>query len=187
VDLGIVNVATTSNGQVFSGQQVDANRVRYTVLKSKLQTADTKSAKRHLKRISGQEARFKRNTNHNISKQIVSMAKALGVGIALEELSGFKTTVHHSQRDRFGKWAFRQLATYIMYKAAIQGIEVIKVNPKNTSRTCSACGHCEKLNRHSQAVFKCRFCGYTISADLNAAYNIAARAVVNQLMAANQQ
>ena len=35
VDLGIVNLATTSDGQVFSGQQVDANRERYTTLKSK--------------------------------------------------------------------------------------------------------------------------------------------------------
>lgn len=186
VDLGIVNLATTSEGQVFSGKQVDANRVRFTRLKARLQSNGSKSAKRHLKKISGQEKRFKRNTNHVISKQIVSTAKALGKGIALEELSGFKITVRKAQRERFGKWAFHQLATYIIYKAILAGIIVVKVNPKNTSRTCSECSHCEKLNRKSQAVFKCRSCGFFGNADLNAAKNIAARAVVNQLIAAKK-
>lgn len=183
IDLGIVNLATTSNGQVYSGQQVDANRERYTKLKANLQSCGSNSAKRHLKKISGQEERFKRNTNHIISKQIVSIAKALGKGIALEELCGFKKTVRKSQRDRFGKWAFGQLANYITYKSAIAGIEVVKVDPRNTSRTCSECGHCEKLNRKSQAVFKCKRCGYTVLADLNAAINIAERALVNRLIA----
>jgi IS605 OrfB family transposase len=186
VDLGIVNLATVSNGKTFSGQQVDNNRERYTTLKSKLQSVGSKSAKRHLKKISGQEGRFKRNTNHNISKQIVSMAKALGTGIALEELHGFKKTVRKSQRDRFGKWAFGQLAAYIIYKAAIAGIEVVKVDPRNTSRTCSECGHCEKLNRKSQSVFKCKSCKHSMNADLNAAINIAERALVNRLIAAEK-
>jgi len=186
VDLGIVNLATTSEGQVFSGKQVDAVRERYTGLKARLQSNGSKSAKRHLKKISGQEKRFKRNTNHVISKQIVSTAKALGKGIALEELHGFKRTVRKAQRDRFGKWAFGQLASYISYKSAIAGIEVIKVDPRNTSRICSECGHCEKLNRKSQAVFKCRSCGHSMNADLNAAINIAARALVNRLIAAEK-
>ena len=186
VDLGIVSLATTSEGQVFSGQQVDAVRERYTGLKARLQKAGTKSAKRHLKKISGQEKRFKRNTNHIVSKQIVSVAKALGLGIALEELSGFKTTVRKAQREQFGKWAFGQLAAYITYKAAIAGIEVVKVDPRNTSRTCSECGHCEKLNRKSQAVFKCKRCGHSSNADLNAAKNIAARAFVNRLIVSGQ-
>jgi putative transposase len=184
VDLGIVNLAATSLGKTYSGKQVDEVRTQYTKLRAGLQSCGTKSAKRHLKRISGKEARFKRNTNHVISKQIVQVAKALGKGIALEELHSFKKTVRKAQRDRFGKWAFYQLAAFISYKAAIAGIEVVKVNPKNTSRACSECGHCEKSNRKSQAVFKCKSCGFLEAADFNAAKNIAARAVVNRLIAA---
>jgi IS605 OrfB family transposase len=187
VDLGIVNLATTSEGQVFSGQQVDAIRERYTGLKARLQSCGSVSAKRHLKKISGQEGRFKRNTNHMISKKIVQSAQRHQKAIALEELSGFRKTVRKSQKERFGKWAFGQLASYIEYKAKITGIEVVKVNPRNTSRTCSECGHCEKLNRKSQSVFKCRSCGHSVNADLNAAINIAARALVNRLIAANQK
>ena len=187
VDLGIVNLATTSDGEVFSGSQVDANRERYTLLKAELQSCGSKSAKRHLKKISGKERRFKRDTNHVISKKIVQQAKALGIGIALEELKGFKQTVRKAQRERLGKWSFGELAAYIIYKAAIAGIEVIKVDPRNTSRTCSECGYCQKSNRKSQALFKCGSCGHTMPADLNAAINIAARATVNKLIAAKEK
>jgi transposase len=57
------------------------------------------------------------------------------------------------------------------------------VDPRNTSRMCSQCGHCDKANRKSQAEFSCQRCGYSTHADYNAARNIAQlgeRAAVNQ-------
>jgi len=75
VDLGLVNIATTSDGQHFSGEKTDSVRTRYTQLTSALQSKGTKSAKRHLKRTSGNERKFKINLNHCISKIIVGIAK----------------------------------------------------------------------------------------------------------------
>src|SRR6266478_2970307 len=49
-----------------------------------------------------------------------------------------------------------------------------KINPAYTSQRCSACGTVDAKARESQAVFACRFCGYTGNADVNAARNIAA-------------
>lgn len=54
---------------------------------------------------------------------------------------------------------------------------VVRVNPKNTSRTCAACGHCAPGNRESQAVFRCEACGNAAHADTNAAINILMRAL----------
>jgi len=51
---------------------------------------------------------------------------------------------------------------------------VEKVNPAYTSQTCSACGLRDREARESQAVFRCRSCGYADNADVNAARNIAA-------------
>jgi putative transposase len=51
---------------------------------------------------------------------------------------------------------------------------VVKVNPAFTSQRCSACGIVDREARESQAVFRCRSCGYTGNADVNAAINIAA-------------
>jgi IS605 OrfB family transposase len=51
---------------------------------------------------------------------------------------------------------------------------VERIDPAYTSQTCNACGHCAAGNRESQAVFRCRACGHTDNADVNAAKNIAA-------------
>ncbi|TDE33154.1 transposase, partial [Nonomuraea mesophila] len=42
---------------------------------------------------------------------------------------------------------------------------------------CSACGHVDKKNRPDQETFLCTSCGFAEHADVNAARNIASRAV----------
>ena len=55
------------------------------------------------------------------------------------------------------------------------GITVVEVNPAYTSQTCSCCGYVDQRNRTTQARFRCRWCGHTRHADLNAASNIRRR------------
>ena len=51
---------------------------------------------------------------------------------------------------------------------------VQKIPPAYTSQTCSRCKRRDPEARESQAVFRCRACGYCGNADVNAARNIAA-------------
>jgi len=182
VDLGLVNIATTSDGQHFSGEKADNVRVKYTNLKSALQSKETKSAKRHLKRTSGKERKFKTNLSHCLSKIIVGIAKDTKRAIVLEDLTHIRSqvTVRKAQRGRLGKWAFGQLRQFIDYKAQLNGVPTFVVDPKYTSKQCSCCGHIDKKNRKTQSEFVCVACGHTENADINAAKNIASRAVVNQ-------
>jgi len=50
---------------------------------------------------------------------------------------------------------------------------VERVNPAFSSQHCVVCGHTAPENRESQAVFRCKACGYTANADFNAAETIA--------------
>ncbi|MFL5660445.1 MAG: RNA-guided endonuclease InsQ/TnpB family protein [Ktedonobacteraceae bacterium] len=182
VDLGIVNLATDSQGETFSGEAVERNRQRHATLRQRLQKRGTKNAKRHLKHLSGREARFRKNTNHVISKRLVHKAKATGQGIAIEDLRHIRPrterTVRKSQRSRHSSWSFGQLRVFLSYKAALAGVPLHTVDPRNTSKTCHVCGHCAKENRKSQACFCCVQCGYTDNADRNAAINIARASVM---------
>lgn len=181
VDLGIVNLATDSTGETFSGEAVERNRKQHQALRQRLQKRGTKSAKRHLKKLSGREARFKKNTNHVISKRIVQKAQASRQGIAIEDLRHIRQrtegTVRRSQRNRHSSWSFGQLRSFLSYKAALAGVPLHTVDPRNTSKTCHVCGHCAKENRKSQAAFCCVNCGHTDNADRNAAKNISVAAV----------
>jgi IS605 OrfB family transposase len=182
VDLGIRNLAVDSDGEAHSGAAVEAVRQRHQRLRNILQPVGTKSAKSHLKKLSGKEARFRSHTNHVISKHIVAKAKGTGRGIAVEDLTGIRdrATVRRSQRAMHSGWAFFQLRAFLSYKAAIAGVKLVAVDPRNTSRTCPACGYIDKANRKSQSEFACKSCGFVDHADHVGAVNIARRAAVNQ-------
>ncbi len=174
VDLGVVNLATDSDGENFSGDSVEAARNRYRRVRKSLQSCGSKSAKRHLRKIRSNESRFRKDRNHKISRAIVNKAKGTGRAIGVEDLGGIsnRITVRHGQRNRMKGWAFFQLRMFIAYKALAEGVLVIPIDPRNTSRTCSGCGHCEKANRKSRNDFVCKHCHLELPADTNASRNI---------------
>ncbi len=57
IDLGIVNLATDSEGETWSSEQVEKTRQRFHTLRQRLQKRGTQSAKRHLKKLSGKANR----------------------------------------------------------------------------------------------------------------------------------
>ncbi len=185
VDLGIVNVATTSDGDTFSGEQCTTVRKKFAAIKAVLQKAATWDAKKHLKRLAGRERRFKRDTNHTVSKQIIAIAKGTRRGIALEDLKGIRAriTATKAQRTMMGKWAFFELMNFLRYKAHEAGIPFYSVNGAYTSQRCTVCGYTDEANREVQSEFLCLRCGHHENADIHAAKNIAARADVNQPIA----
>lgn len=179
VDLGIVNIATTSTGQNWSGGAVTAKRKHHRKLRTRLQAKGTKSAKRLLKRRSKKESRYVTDINHQISKKIVTEAQRTGRGIALEELMGIRerARLRKPQRVALHSWAFAQLGAFITYKALAAGVPVVFVDPAYTSQECSqpGCGYIDKKNRPNQADFTCRKCGTSLGADENASVNIRVR------------
>ncbi|HAM40774.1 MAG TPA: transposase [Candidatus Omnitrophica bacterium] len=178
VDLGVANLAVDSDGRQYSGAPVEKIRQRHHRLRQRLQRVNTKGGRKKLKRLAGREARFRRHQNHVIAKTLVTTCKDTGRGLALENLQGVRerTRFRRPQRARMAGWAFGQLRAFLQYKAALAGIPVAVVDPRNTSRTCSRCGHCEPANRKHQATFVCRHCAFSSHADINAAQNIGLRA-----------
>jgi len=181
VDLGIINLAVDSDGAVYKGQDVDKATHRMDRIIAKLQKRGTKSAKRHLKHLSGREARYRRNVNHIVSKRLVAKAKDTGRAIVLENLKGIRgqVTVRKAQRRRHNSWSFSQLRQFIEYKAGLVGVPVLYVNPRGTSHTCPRCGLEAKQNRRTRERFECVTCGFAGPADYIAALNIAARGQVS--------
>jgi IS605 OrfB family transposase len=184
VDLGIVNLAADSDGETYTGADVERRRRWYRARRAALQRVRTRSAKRRLKQLKGRQRRFQKNTDHGISKRLVETAKRTARGIALEDLAGIRERVKvqsADQRARHSNWAFLHLRACIAYKAQLAGVRVVFVDPRHTSQRCSVCGHTERANRRSQAHFCCVVCRHTAPADYNAAINIQ-RAAVKQPM-----
>lgn len=176
VDLGIVNIAYTSDGTNWSGGAVTHVRKKNQYIRTTAQTRGTRSAKRLLKKRRRKEARFVTDVNHRVSKKIVAEAQRTGRGIALEDLTGIRARARHRkpQRATFHSWAFAQLGAFITYKAQAAGVPVVHVNPAYTSQTCWHCKHVDDKARNGED-YTCTNpdCGLVGHADHNGARNIA--------------
>lgn len=180
VDLGIVNIAVDSDGTVHTGEAIERNRRIFAHRRRNLQRKQTRAARRKLRALRRRQSRYQRDINHCISKRVVATAKDTRRGIALEDLQGIRErtepTVRRRQRARHSNWGFAQLRSCIEYKARLAGVPVVLVDPRNTSRTCLACGHIARANRPSQSRFQCVVCSFAGLADHCAARVIATRA-----------
>jgi putative transposase len=180
VDLGIVNIATDSDGNSYAGEAIEVVRARAATARQTYQSTHTKSAKRRLKKMAGKQARFQRWANHGLAKRLVAYAKDTKAALVLEDLTNIRSrmTVRKTQRSKQHNWSFRQLREFLVYKVQRVGVPLLFVDPRNTSRTCNRCGYVDKRNRRSQAEFSCRRCGFEAQADHTAARNLATRGFV---------
>lgn len=115
-----------------------------------------------------------RDVNHVVSKKVVEFAVKNKVSvIGMEDLTGIRerTNVRRDRRYYHNSWAFRELQTFIEYKAKQAGILVEYIDGSYTSQTCPKCNHIAKKNRNG-LTFHCEACDYNLNADLNAARNI---------------
>jgi putative transposase len=103
----------------------------------------------------------------NMTKSAKGTIEAPGKGVAQ------KKGLNRSLTDA----ALARLAYWISVKAEEAGRRVWKVNPKDSSRECIACGHTEAANR-CRSRFTCTRCGHSEHADVNAAQVITARGEV---------
>lgn len=178
VDVGMNYLAvctTTDKRQEFFGKgEAKDLRKTYEKMRQRLQSKGTFSALKRLEALSGKEKRLMRQLNHLVSKKVVDFAEEQNVDvIGMEDLTEIRdrTKVREKQRYRHETWAFKQLQKFIEYKAKEKRIRVKYIDPKNTSKTCSRCGHINRNNRDGLD-FKCKKCGYELHADLNGARNI---------------
>src|SRR5216684_109111 len=137
---------------------------------------------RAVKKSKGKEARWMKNTNHQLSRQIVNHAREQGVGtIKIETLQGIRKGTTCTSRGAKARknnrmknsWSFYQLSQFIAYKAERLGIKVEQVDPAYTSQECPACS---ARNKAQDRTYVCADCGWMGHRDAVGAINISRRA-----------
>jgi len=187
VDFGRRDIAVTSNGDSYSGDEINQVRDKYSRLRANIQqkaSKGTRSSRRRcrqlLQRLSGKEKRFQSQLNHTISYRIIKQAVDTQSIVAIEDLTGIRERTNKqprrkAERRRSNSWAFYQLRQYLEYKGLASGVRVLAVSPVYTSQTCHNCLHIHPVkgkSYRSGKKFSCSDCGWTGDADLNGAKNI---------------
>jgi putative transposase len=184
IDLGIKVPAVTymrGVGLRFygNGRYQRYMRRRFYARRKVLQKAKKVRAVRKSK---GKEARWMKNINHQLSRQIVNHAREQGVGtIKVEALQGIRKGTTSTSRGAKARknnrmrnsWSFYQLMVFITYKAQRLGIRVEQVDPAYTSQECPVCG---ARNKAQDRTYVCVECGWHGHRDGVGAINTSRRA-----------
>ena len=178
IDLGERVIATVCNSldmrPIFMGREVRGVRRHFAWLRKRL---GKKKLLKEIKRIGQKEQRIVDAYLHDISRRIVDEAARTDSVIVFGDLKGIRSAAK-GKGKRFNRivsnMPYYKLTQMIEYKARWEGIPVLKVNERGTSKTCSECG--SEGKRPYQGLFKCNECGYQANADWNGSKNILKRA-----------
>jgi IS605 OrfB family transposase len=186
VDMGIKRMLVATNSAnsktfFFHGGVLNHRRSCIRRTRAAVQSVGTRSARRLLERMSGNEAAVTGHLLHVASKALVGYAVKVGARrIVVEDLTNIRDSSLAKGKDlrsKVHRWPFADMRFKIAYKASAVGIGMEEVSPKNTSRGCSACGHVSASNRKG-LVFCCQKCGHKDDADRQASKNIRLRSVL---------
>lgn len=192
VDRGVAAAVTTSEGDLLNRELVSSGEAkRLRRLQQQLARQKDKRSNRRREtreKLTALNARIRaRRTDFNVTAAN-RLVRAHGL-VAVEDLRvanmvrSARGTVEQPGRNVRAKAGLNraimskgwgQFLTQLEHQARYHGAEIVRVNPAYTSQTCSACGHCARESRESQAVFRCVACGHQDNADVNAAKNILA-------------
>jgi putative transposase len=111
---------------------------------------------------------------HQVANSVLKFAEERNSVIVLEDLKGFKSKRSKELNRRLSMWPRRKLHQIIEYKAQWRGIPVVKVDPRNSSRTCPICGRIQYSRMGAE--FECE-CGWHMDRHINASINLLQTAI----------
>ena len=173
IDAGIAGFLTLSDGteiennRFHQSTQKKLRVVQRAVSRKKKGGNNRKKAVLKLRKIHQKIKNQRADYQHKVSTHLVKTYDC----IAIEKLN-LAGMVKSNLGKSLSDVAIGNFYNMIRFKAANAGRELVEVPAHLTSQTCSACGHCEKANRQTQAKFVCLKCNHKQNADWNAAQNI---------------
>jgi putative transposase len=170
-----VTIATNQNFITFETRE-RVIRTAYFLKRRKIQSKiRCKSVKaKVLAKYRDRERNRVLDIYHKVANEIVRVALETNSAIALENLKEIRTKIKYSNEinGRLHRWSFRKFQQILEYKAKLNGIKVVYVNPHKTSSLCPICGR--KLSPNGQRLLKCK-CGLIADRDVIGSGNIRLR------------
>src|SRR5439155_8970519 len=143
-NLDNVTIASTDKAvRTFDLSKATGIKSTYRFVNSRFKRNDTRIRTRVLSKCGEKQRNCVQPLLLNVSKRIVDHAKTRRYGIAMERLTGIRRLYQkgngqsRNYRARMNSWSFGKLQRQIEYKARWEGVKVIYVPARNTSKRCS--------------------------------------------------
>ena len=188
IDMGVAKRLTLSDGTRIERRRTDnkrEQRLRRSISRCSKGSSTRAKRVRSLGRETYRNQIRNRNQVHRITTDLVRRydliaLENLRIGNMTRSVRGTEEFPGKSVKAKSGlnrsildqTWGMMQ--SQLIYKAEDADREVVFVDPKYTSQTCSKCGLIEASNRTGEK-YSC-VCGMELDADVNAALNVLSRA-----------
>ena len=174
VDLGINNFLVDSEGSKVEHPKILENNLNILKIKQKKLSKkkkgsnNRKKAKKKLSKLHEKITNTRNDFLHKTSTELIKKSKI----IILEKLN-IKQMMQqpHFNAKNIADSSWNRFVQLLTYKADNAGCKIIRVNPKNTTKTCSNCGSVQDMPLHKRT-YECQFCSLVLDRDHNAAINI---------------
>jgi len=162
---------------LYPGGALKEDEYYFTKKKAKCDDSSSREATRLDRKRTSRRTHFL----HTLSKAIVEECVERSVGtLVVGNLGGIREDDQNGESRNWGDhgnldlhgWAFDRFSTLLDYKAEAEGIDVELVSERDTSKSCSACGHTDDNQRVERGLYMCEACETVANADVNGAENI---------------
>jgi len=170
IDVGMRFIAVTSEGNAIKGNVFNGVKRKIRHLKKRLQSSDSKSARKHLVKLKKKERNYSRNFSHHVANTLLASTSADTLVIEKLTLKQMKTKKHQKQnKSRINQLPLKELRTMLEYKAKALRKAVLTVSPSYTSQ--DDCRGLERGIRKGRRYYATD--GIILDSDHNASLNIA--------------
>jgi len=172
IDVGIKSLAVLSDGKVINNPRFLIESENKLKKLHKNLSRTKKNSKNRFKAkilLSRQYVKVTNQRNDFLHKESRKIANEYSK-IVVENLKIKNMVKNHKLAKHINDASWNSFIQMLSYKAVDCGGQIIKVNPRNTSKTCSNCGNIQEMPL-SERSFKCLKCGFTCDRDLNASIN----------------
>ena len=184
IDMGVKTLMQLSTGECVANERINkqhAKRLkRYQRMMSrrKYNSVHYKDIKKTFNKTNTYITNYRKDLIHKATTEIVKH----NMVVAIEDLNVKGMMSNHKLASAISDCGFGMIRRFLEYKSAKYGTLLLKVNRWfPSSKTCSGCGHTKEKLSLSEREFICEECGLVIDRDTNAAINILAEALFNEL------
>jgi putative transposase len=182
IDVGIKTLAVLSTGEeIPNSRTTNSYEKKLAKIQRKLSRMKkgSNNRKKQKNKVQNVHRKIRNVRNDYLHKQSTKLVDEWDL-IVLEDLQVKNMIKNHKLAKSIADVSWNTFTSMIKYKAEWAGKEVIFVNPRNTSKTCSVCGHIQDIPL-SQRMYRCPECDMSLDRDHNAAINILNRVGTTQM------
>lgn len=174
LDMGISHFCIDSNGNFIRNPKHFKKHERKLRIENRSLARKKKGSnrwKKQAKKLALLHHRIANIRKDFLHKESTKIAKEYST-VYMEDLNIKNMSKNKNLSKHILDCGWGMFKTMLIYKT-----NVVLINPKYTSQTCSECGEVDKKSRLSQSEFVCTSCGHVSNADVNAAKNILSKGI----------